>query len=258
MDPNRPKLPGVDDHLVVPETSRDELVRGRHVMAMPALPPHADRHCEVDYVIRAHAAEGYVTSSDLLTRVGPNSNFATDTSVRRAGIDPATGERYLEELAFEVVSEQSNRDIRERAEDLTNRGVRRLIAIFVKPGEVREWSRERNDWITLALDGVLDDPTLARPVVIRGLLDAATADDEVIDALDAKGNRRLGRIKTEMLEQGLEQGLERGRKEGAIETTCKLLDIPFGPSERAELESLDVTALDVLLARLQTERRWPR
>jgi hypothetical protein len=250
---NRPAMPGVDDHLVAPETSRDEIVRGRRVVAMPALPPHADRHCEVDYVIRAHTAEGYVTSSDLLTRVGPNSNFATDTSVRRAGIDPATGERYLEELAFEVVSEQSNRDIRERAEELAARGVRRLIAIFVKRGEVREWSREQSDWVTLPLDGVLDDPTLARPVVIRGLLDAGVADDEVVDALDAKGNPRLARLKA----RAAEQGLERGRKEGAIEMACQLLDIPFGTSERAQLESLDLAALDALLVRLQTERRWP-
>jgi hypothetical protein len=235
------RTPGVDDHLVVPETTRDEIVRGRHVIAMPALPPHADRHCEVDYVIRAHTAEGYITASDLLTRVGPNSNFATDTSIRRAGIDPATGQRYLEELAFEVVSEQSNRDMRERAEDLTARGVRRVIAVFVKRGEVREWSRERNDWITLSLDGVLEDPTLARPVTVRALLDAGAADDEVIDALDAKGNPRLNRIKTQV----------------RIETTCKLLHIPFGPAERTRLESLDLPALEHLLAHLETERRWP-
>jgi hypothetical protein len=241
---NRPALPGVDDHLVVPETTRDELVRGRHVIAMPALPPHADRHCEVDYVIRANVAEGYVTSSDLLTRVGPDSNFATDTSVRRAGIDPATGQRYLEELAFEVVSEQSNRDIRERAEDLAARGVRRLIAVFVKRGEIREWSSEHNDWITLPLDGVLEDPTLARPVLVRALLDAAAADDEVFSALEAKDNPRLVRRR--------EQDLERGRREGAIETACRLLGIAFGPNERDQLESLDVAALDALLSRLET------
>jgi hypothetical protein len=239
---------GVDEHLVVPETTRDELVRGRRMMAMPALPPHADRHCEVDYVVRANCAKGYVTSTDLLTRIGPSSNFATDTSVRREGIDPATGDRYLEELAFEVVSEQSNRDIRERAEDLMNRGVRRLIAIFVKQGEVREWSREQGGWITLARDSVLEDRTLARPVAIRALLDANAADDAVVDALDAKDNPRLTRIR----EQGLEQGLER-----AIEMACKLLDIPLGPAERAQLESLDLPALEVLLTHLETHRRWP-
>jgi hypothetical protein len=245
-------MPRVDDHLVVPETTRDEVVRGERVVAQPALPPHGDRHCAVDYVIRANTAEGYVTSTDLLTRVGPNSNFATDTSVRRAGVDPATGERYLEELAFEVVFEQSQRDIRTRAQELTGHGVRRLIAVFVKRGEVREWSRERSDWVVLPLDAVIEDPTLARPVLVRALLDAATADDEVVDALETKGNPRLKQIKAQVLEQGLEQGLRR-----AIETACKFLRIPFGSSERARLDSLDAAGLEALLDHLESERRWP-
>lgn len=259
MDPNR-TAPGVDDHLVVPETTRDELVRGRHVIASPAPPPRADRHCNLNFVIRAHMAKGHVTSSDLLTRVGPDSDFATDTSVRRAGIDPATGERWLEELAFEVVFEQSDRDMRERAEDLTARGVRRVIAVFVEPGEVREWSREHGHWVTLPLDGVLVDPTLVRPLAIRAFLDTRVADDEVIRALEAKDNPRLARIKAQAYEQGLECGRQRGHersRKDAVEMTCRLLDIPFGPSERAQLESLDLAALDILLVRLAAERRWP-
>jgi hypothetical protein len=95
---------------------------------------------------------------------------------------PDTGTRYLEELAFEVVSTQSKRDVTIRAEDLTARGVRRLLAIFVKQAEIREWSPSKNDWVTLPLDGKLEDPTLARPVEIKALLDAAAADDAVVDA----------------------------------------------------------------------------
>jgi hypothetical protein len=237
-------MPNVDDHLVEPETTREEMVRGRRISAQPAKPPHADRHANVDYVIRAHTAPGYIAASDLLTRVGPGSDFATDTCVRREGIDPATGTRYLEELAFEVVSEQSLRDITERAEDLSNRGVRRLIAVFVKDGVVREWSSEANDWIVLAPEGVLEDRTLVRPVGIRALLDAALADNAVVRALDAKGNPEIAEI----------------RKEGLVRTfemACRLLDIPFGPHERAQLEPLDCAALEALLARLEAERRWP-
>ena len=48
------------------------------------------------------------------------------------------------------------RDITVRAEDLSNRGVRRLIAIFVKKGEVAEWSAENNGWVSLPLDAHLD------------------------------------------------------------------------------------------------------
>ena len=253
-------MPKVDDHLVVPETTRDELVRGRKVIAQPAAPPHADRHAQVDYVIRAHAAPGYVASSDLLTRVGPGSDFATDTSVRREGIDPETGSRYLEELAFEVVSTQSMRDITERAEDLTNRGVRRMIAIFVKDGTIREWSRERQDWLTFPADGVLDDPTLVRPVAVRALLDAVVADNAVVDALERKANPRLAELGARQHEAGLEKGLEVGLEKGlgvAIEVACELLGISIGPRERAQLEPLDATALEALLARLKSERAWP-
>jgi hypothetical protein len=189
------------------------MVRGQLVIAVPALPPHADRHCELDYVIRAHVAPGYISSSDMLTRAGPGSEFATDTSVRKAGLDPGTGTRYLEELAFEVVSTQSKRDVTIRAEDLTARGVRRLLAIFVKQAEVREWSPSKNDWVTLPLDGKLEDPTLARPVELKALLDAAAADDAVVDALDT--------------------------------------------DRRAHLLALDASGLEQLLAKLESERRWP-
>src|SRR5262245_24245394 len=50
-------LPPIDERLVRPET-RDEVVRGQRVLAMPANPSHADRHCELDFVIRGHVAMG--------------------------------------------------------------------------------------------------------------------------------------------------------------------------------------------------------
>ena len=34
--PGRGPFPGVDDHLVVPEVTRDEIIGGRRVVAMPA------------------------------------------------------------------------------------------------------------------------------------------------------------------------------------------------------------------------------
>jgi hypothetical protein len=239
--------PRLDEHLVREET-REEMVRGQRVIASPAKPPHADRHCKVDYVISAHAADGYIASTDLLTRAGPSSEFATDTSVRRDGIDPSTDTRYLEELAFEVVSEQSLRDITERAEDLSNRGVRRLIAIFVKKGEVAEWSAASKSWVPFPVDGILDDPTLARPMAIRALLDAAVADDEVVDALHTKGNRRLAQYEAQALAMGITKG---------ITALCEAFGIPLGPSELAHMRTLDSTGLEALLDRIKTERRWP-
>lgn len=253
------KTPSVEDRLVQPEM-REEMVRGQLVIALPAHPPHADRHCELNYVIRAHVADGYISSSDMLTRVDLRSDFATDTSVRKRGIDPETQARYLEELAFEVVSEQSLRDITIRAEDLTARGVRRLLAIFVKRGEVSEWSPSERRWVTLPIDGKLEDPTLARPVEIRALFDPAAADDAVVDALDAKGNRRLREIRSIAFERGRQQGFEQGIEQGrieAIEAVCRLLGISIGPEQRAHLQALDAAGLQQLLVKIESERRWP-
>ncbi|MCA9704900.1 MAG: Uma2 family endonuclease [Myxococcales bacterium] len=243
MDP-RPRL---DDRLVRPET-REEMVRGRRVLAMPAKPEHGDQHFKLDYVIGAHVKEGYVGSTDMLTRLSQGSDFATDTCVRRQGKDEKTGERYLEELAFEVVNEQSLRDMTERAEDLTARGVRRVVAIFAKRQEVREWSAELDDWRVLDPSGTLDDPTLAQPIPIRALLDRAEADRAVVQALYAKRAPALLAIEAKGLRHGLVQG---------ITALCSALAIALDADRRAALQALDAEGLEALLATLGRERRWP-
>ncbi|MEM9459000.1 MAG: hypothetical protein AAGF11_32785, partial [Myxococcota bacterium] len=68
--PSRRSWPRVDDQLVEPET-RQEIVRGRTVIAAPAKAPHAERHYELDYILRGSMAPGYIGATDLLTRAGP-------------------------------------------------------------------------------------------------------------------------------------------------------------------------------------------
>jgi hypothetical protein len=244
-------MPRLDEHLV-PEGTREEVLRGQRMLAAPARAPHADPHCRLDYLISAAAASGYVTSSDLLTRAGPGSEFATDTSVRREGIDPTTKTRYLEELAFEVVSTQSLREITLRAEDLSNRGVRRVIAVFVKKREVAEWSPSARAWLPLSLDSALADPTLARPVLIRAVFDAGVADNEVVDSLAAKGNPRLAEREAAKHEQGHKQGLQQ-----AIGAICEVLGIALGHAEMTHLQTLDAAGLENLLGAIKSHRRWP-
>ncbi|MEM9457687.1 MAG: hypothetical protein AAGF11_26140 [Myxococcota bacterium] len=246
-----PSWPRVDEHLVEPET-REEMVRGHRVVALPANAPHGEQHFRLDYVLGAQVADGYVGATDLLTRAGSGSNFATDTCIRREGIDPSTGVRWLEELAFEVVAEQSMRNITERAEDLAARGVRRIVAIFVNTGEVREWSREEGRWRVLDLDEDFVDPTLQRPLKVRVLLDNAAADDAVVDALKDKGNRRIAELEAQSEAMGKAEGFRQ-----SIEQVCVTQGIPFGAEQRAQLESLDVSALEAMLQRVLTERRWP-
>jgi hypothetical protein len=235
-------MPRLDEHLVR-EGTREEVLRGQRLIAAPASAPHADLHARLNYLMTAAAASGYMTSSDLLTRAGPSSEFATDTSVRREGIDPATQTRYLEELAFEIVSTQSLHEITQRAEDLSNRGVRRVIAVFVESVEVAEWSASTKSWLPLSLDSTLDDPTLVRPVLIRALFDAKAADNEVVDSLLAKREH----------EQGFTQGLQQG-----VEVVCEVLGIVLGPTEMTHLRTLDAAGLESLIDMLATHRRWPR
>ena len=250
LNPPSPPL-YVDDRLVEPET-REELVRGRRVHALPAKREHADPHSLFDRVIGSHAAKGFITSADLLTHASQGSDFATDVCVRRDGTDP----RYLEELAFEVVHTQSRRSMTTRAKDLTKCGVRRVFAFFVKTGEVCEWSPRKRRWLPLDPDGTLEDPILVRPIPVRALLDAAVADDAVIDALDAKGTPRLVELRKASYTKGSLDGRTQGRLE-AIETACELLAIPLGPRERTQLAALDDAGLATLLARIKAERRWP-
>jgi len=106
-------------------------------------------------------------------------------------------ERYLEELAFEVVGEQSMKDITERAEDLSARGVRRLVAIFVKKGEVQEWSKERGTWILLDPASTFEDPTLTTPIAVKALLDRVEARRAVVRALHAQNDPEIAAIEAQ-------------------------------------------------------------
>lgn len=248
--------PYVDDRLVEPE-SRQEMVRGRLIHAVPANPEHGDEHTVLDYLAQGYLAPGHTASTDLLTRAGPKSDFATDTCIRRSGIDPRTGSRYLEEVAFEVVNTQSLAHTIERAHELTSKGVRRVFAIFVKRREVAEWSLSRAGFVPLDLESAIEDRTLVRPLPVRALFDTAVADDSIVDALVAKANPRLAERIADGHAKGHAEGLAEGLSK-AVRTACSLLGIPLGPDERAHLETLDADGLDALLTHLETHRHWPR
>ncbi|MDI1481710.1 hypothetical protein [Polyangium sp. y55x31] len=239
------RFPPVDEHIVVPETTRDEMIRGRKVSAQPALEPHADLQTSLDFLILPHVRPGYRPSTELLTRVAEGSNFATDLSIRREGQDPATGRRFLEEISFEIVNEQSVRDVVEKAEELAERGVRRVFAIFVKRREVCEWSPEKHAFVPLLLDGMLEDPCFVRPIAVRALLDVQNAEREVVRALERKGNAELERLK--------EGARDAGREEGRREALGTLLRARFGEiSADAEARIAGATraTLDAWILRL--------
>ena len=222
--PGRGDFPRLDDHLVVPEITRDEVIKGRRVVAHPALAVHGDEHSEIDFVVRGLVAPGYQVSTDLLTRQGKESDFASDSSIRKKGDDPATGSRYLEEVAFEVVSTQSERNVTEKAEEMHARGVRRIFAVFVKGSRrVCEWSPESRRWTPLAAGARIEDPCLVTPLAASALLDAALADNAVVEALKAKRNPEILKLEAAAKAEGKAEGEAEGEAKGTAEAILKVL-----------------------------------
>jgi len=209
-------FPPIDEHIVVPEVSRVELLDGREVLEVGSLPPHADAQALAGFLLAAHVIAAYVVATELLTRSAVESDFATDVCIRKRGIDPETGGRYLEELSFEIVNEQSMSDVVGKAKNLSRRGVRRILAIFVKTGEMREWSKTKGEFVRLEKDGLFEDPVLVRPIAVKALMDStlAEAENEVAKALIAKKNPEIVKLQHEAEQSGHKKGLDEGHKKG--------------------------------------------
>jgi hypothetical protein len=243
--PGRDAFPRVDEHLVVPEITRDEIIAGRRVVACPASPPHAKKQSELDYVMRALVAPGYWSAADLLTRFGVQADFASDACIYKDGLDPSTGARYLEEIAFEIVAEQSERKVTEKAEAMHRRGVRRIFAIFLKGPRLCEWSPESRSWRPLDADSRIEDRCLVAPLAVPALLDAALADNAVAEALIAKGNPTI--LNREAAAEA------RGEARGEAQSILRILEargIAVSPAQREEiLRCADRDRLDRWLLR---------
>lgn len=243
--PGRGSFPRVDDHLVEPEVTRDEIIGGQRVVASPAKRPHARQHTRLDYLIQAHVPPGYEAATDLLTRHDEESDFATDTCVYKDGLDPETGTRYLEEIAFEVVSKQNEKYVTEKARRMHRRGVRRTFTVWVKNQRVCEWSPESESWRLLDPDSWIEDPCLVAPLSVAALLDVAMADDAVVKALAAKGNPEIRRREA--------AAEARGRAGGVAEAILKILEargMDVSPGQRQEILSCqDADRLDRWLRR---------
>jgi hypothetical protein len=191
---------------------------------------HGQQQTWLDYVICPQVAPGYEAATDLLTRLSEDYNFAGDASIRKAGIDPATDDRYLEEIVFEVKATQSESNLRVRVRELSRRGVRRIFAIYVQGdkqgrhitvGPVKEWSAATGDWLELDPDSVIKDRCLRAPLPVRALIDRVAADNAVARALSAKGNPAIKKI----YEQGEKAGYEQGEKAGYSRALDGIRDI---------------------------------
>src|SRR5436853_236765 len=157
-------FPPLDEHLVEPEVTRDEIIGGRRVVAMPALEPHAGQQSDLDYVLRAHVAPGYKTAADLLTRHDYDADFASDACIYGQGADPETGGRRLEEVVFEIVSEKRGKKRGEERRETGRPGGRDCRIHPQGPGSARHRRRRG----AAAGDSRLSRPDPAGPLAGAG------------------------------------------------------------------------------------------
>jgi hypothetical protein len=239
-----PPLPDVNDRLDPPET-RIEVLDGKKIVSMPADPKHATKHCDTTAVFHAHVAEGYTAAVDMLTRTSRTSDFAPDVSIFPSAPDPKTKGRQLEELAFEVASEQALKVPTLKARKLVARGVRRVFCVLVKQGRLLEWSRATDGWATVPKTSSIDDRCLVRPLPVAALLDAARADDEMAEALLVK--------RPPAIRRALSESEAEGRTAGKAEAVLAVLDargIKASSALRKRiLEATDAAEVDQWLRR---------
>jgi len=124
------RLPAYGSPLAEPPSPVREPPKPLRTLRLPAVDDRlADPQCQLAYLGRACVADGYVASTELLTRTDREYDFATDVCVHREGTDPETGGRYPEEISFEVASAQSAAKLKKRVEKLVARGVRRVFGM---------------------------------------------------------------------------------------------------------------------------------
>lgn len=184
--------PAVDERLIVPGT-RHEVVEGQVLFTPPAGEEHGTARLDLAYLLGSYVVSTHRGAVDMLTRTKEVGDHAPDASVFSRERDAQTGGRKLEELAFEIVSEQAMSVPTAKARDYIERGVRRVFCIDVGKHRAREWSREEDGWQDLSPDAFIADPCFVKPLAVRALIDAALVDDTVAEGLIAKKNRVIER-----------------------------------------------------------------
>lgn len=234
-------LPAVDERLVAPE-SRYEIEDGRIRYVAPSDEPHGTQHSKLSALLEAHVAEDFEAASDMLTRTSEKDDIAPDASVFPSERDPTTGGRQLEQLAFEIANTESSSHAGKKARKLLGRGVRRVFLIDVERRRAAEWALDLDGWRWLDLGASIEDPTLAAPLPVSALVNAAKVDDALALALLRKRNP--------VIEQALarrhDEGVDEGRAEGKAEALLAILG-----ARRLALTPADV-------ARIRAERSEAR
>ena len=208
-------LPHVDERIVAPE-AHAEIVDGVLYRTMGANPPHATQHAEVTHVFMGVLASGYTVAVDMLTRADSDTDAAPDVSIFPSALDPVTGERQLEEIAFEVLDTERLAHTTRKVEKFAARGVRRLFAVRIANRAVYEWDHTHHDWTELDAQSDIADRCFRVPVPVRALVDRVLAADTVAKALLASRNRVIERELAAREARGEAHGEARGEARGVL------------------------------------------
>jgi hypothetical protein len=92
---------------------------------------HGQPHGQVYFVLHTYVAAGCELDVAALVREPAGRALGSDIRVRKHGIDPETGDRHVEELAFAIASQRPDAEevIAQHVEALLARGVRRIFTI---------------------------------------------------------------------------------------------------------------------------------
>jgi hypothetical protein len=233
-------LPHVDERIVAPE-AHAEIVDGLLYRTMGANPPHATRHFAAAHLFAGVLAEGYTGAVDMLTRADDDTDAAPDVSIFPSALDPSTGERQLEEIAFEVLDTERLAHTTKKVEKFAARGVRRLFAVRIANRAVYEWDHAHHDWTELDAASEITDRCFRVPVPVRALVDRVLADDTVAKALLASRN---GVIERELAAREARGALE-GKAAALAAAVLRVLErrgLAVTDADRARISRCDESA----------------
>jgi len=221
--------PPIHARLATPEAN-EEVVDGVRVEVMGALPPHAKQHLEVARLFGGCIAPGYLGAIDMLTRLDEDNDRAPDVSVFPEAPDPLTGERALEEIAFEVRDTESLTHVSKKARAFIERGVRRFFYIRLSDRSLFEWDHVRGDWTRLPEDAEIRDRCFRVPLPVRAFTSRVVADNAVANALLAARNPVLTEALRKRQSEGRDEGLQ-----PLVHLFTRKLGRPLAATERDRL-----------------------
>lgn len=199
--------PPLSARLATPDAN-EEVVDGVRVEVMGALPPHAIQHGEAAHLLRGCLAPGYLCAVDMLTRLDEDNDRAPDVSVFPEAPDECTGERALEEIAFEVRHTESLAHVSKKARAFIERGVRRFFYLRLSDRSLFEWDRVRDDWTRLPEDTEIRDRCFRVPLPVKAFTSRVVADNAVANALLAARNPVLTEALRKRQSEGRDEGLQ--------------------------------------------------